>query len=191
MCIRHDIRRDLAFVILFDQRFRQLAYNWFLRWGANPDLAKELGQELIYNNWKMKLASYDPRKVLLRPYIRRAAYHLWATWVRQNHHRPEAILSDVVSPGNVEDEMAFRELHTRLTEGLEQLGREEHAVMEQILDGHSSSEIAASLEIEISAVYRRVYHARRRLETILGVQPPARRRHLPNSKPAEESALES
>jgi len=156
-----------AFEELFARRYLQSYFpRWLRAWGATPADGEDVAQMLTVRCLESRLRHYNPR-ASLRSYLYRATRNLWLDTLRaRRHERPESLES--VDPVAGPDAVAVAEELLEQVRGLAgQLPPEEGQILEALLLGRNSSEIARSLDLSLHVVYQRTYNMRRRLERVL------------------------
>jgi RNA polymerase sigma factor (sigma-70 family) len=172
LAVQNDFWLPDAFAELFHKRARRSLAIWYYGWRVAPELAEDLTQELFKRFWVNRLRTYQPQSSF-QAYLRVAAWNLLDEKRRRHFSRHLVSLNHTAEPndrgGCPVEEAVGRELEERLNSVLDQLPAQEGAVLRLTIDGMSADEIAEELGVGKQVVYRRLFHARRKIEEQLGL----------------------
>jgi RNA polymerase sigma factor (sigma-70 family) len=174
-----------AFTELYTRYWSQVS-RWMRQFGAEEHEARDLAQDLFFKCYRGSLRSYQPTQSF-RAYLWPSARHLFIEKVVRRR-RPELTehLDRREGTGNVEEEVARRELEARMSAALALLPEELRAVLVRVLEGGTPAEIATALRVPIRRVYRLLWEARNLLAEILGFErPPTNRGRKPSAGPTD------
>jgi RNA polymerase sigma-70 factor (ECF subfamily) len=179
--VQHNLLRHPAFEEWLVNRYECALQQWFYRrtrsWERSCDLVQELYVKLLTPR---VLASYNPDHPF-RPWLWRVVQRFWIDELRRRRDAMEGLAEECAGtepdPG---EEAAARELRARLEEAVTALPPLERRVFLLALEGSDAQQIAQSLAIAKSKVYRLLFHARRHIERILE-GPVVDPTHLPGA----------
>jgi len=152
------------------QRHQGKVFNLAYRYSRDRQDAEELAQEIFFKVWKYS-RTFQGRSAF-STWLYRLAVNTCLNFRQKKKHTPESlpILADVAAatdaPGG---EIIVRERERLLEQALDGLpARQKMALVLANFEGKSYEEIAAIMEVSISAVETLLFRARRNLGKILG-----------------------
>lgn len=156
---------------LFYLRFHNRVYRFVLRLIHRPEMAEEVVNDVLLTVWR-KAASYRG-EAAASTWLFGIAYRLALKSLRRwpqpvaEENRPEQVDTAPAPEEQTNQELDARRLRAAMT----QLSTEQQAVIElTYFFGYSCAETAAVVACPVNTVKTRLFHARKRLQTVLDAE---------------------
>lgn len=164
-CQSGFLRRE-AFEELMVNRSTTWLTKCLRRWGVPRDQVQDELSRLYLHLWEKALARYDSSR-LFRPWVARVARNCWIGWIRslrrsQSLDQVQEPLDGGLSPVQAAEAEELRRLILDAVPDPEQ-----KAAISGILDGMSVLQVAESMDVPKTKVYRLLFRARARVRTAL------------------------
>jgi RNA polymerase sigma factor (sigma-70 family) len=163
--VQNNLLRGPAFEEWVVRRYEPALRQWFYRRTNSLDRAADLVQELYLKLLTPRvLASYNP-DYPFPPWLWRVVQRFWIDELRQGSPPLQRLPPDQAGyQPEPADEVAALELRGQLETAVTILPLMQRRVFLLALQGSDAGQIAHSLELPKSKVYRLLFHARRALE---------------------------
>jgi RNA polymerase sigma factor (sigma-70 family) len=137
-------------------------------WGANPDDAEDVLQDLWVRFWRCPPASFDPDAGSLRAYLSGCAYRRWLDLLRSPQRRPMNALPDehALVSGSPQplEEICLNERAALINTAIGEFTPDEQRLVRLFLvEELSIADVAREVERPYQAVYRLILRLRQEL----------------------------